>query len=553
MHYRTILALSSLLLLGCSIKKTPNISTSHNTSIIPSHPYSNEIVYFLLTDRFHNAQTHNDFVHPQNPAPLRGFYGGDLEGITERINEGYFSDLGVSSIWMTPIMQNIDGAVDEGTGLSYGFHGYWIKDWTAIDPRIGNKQDLKNLVKSAHDRDIKVILDVVINHTGPVTTTDTQWPLDWVRTKPRCTYNDYNSTVSCTLVDNLPDIKTESTIEVELPAHLIDKWKKEGRYAQEIESLNQFFKETKYPKLPIYYIIKWLTDYIRTYGVDGFRVDTAKHVEEEVWRALRLEADKAYADYLKSHPNDNRQNRTFFMVGEVYNYSIDHERLFDFGDKKVDYFAYGFDALINFGFKYDAHKSYAELFDKYTSVLSGPLKEKTVMNYISSHDDGTPFDKYREKNYEAANKLLLTPGMVQIYYGDEIGRTLTADAEGDAQLRSPFMWEERENPEIKLLMSHYQKLGQFRRKHPAISFGTLQVLSPSKNIFTRTCYTSEKGMDKILIALDQNNGPKVIPVGQAFEDGTQVLDFYSGTQTIVKNKEIHLDTPYDIVLIESIH
>ena len=247
-------------------------------------------IYFLLTDRFNNGDTSNDinFDRTKETGKLRGFEGGDIKGITQKIKEGYFTKLGINAIWMTPIVEQIHGGTDEGTGLSYGFHGYWTKDWTKIDPNYGTKEDLKELVDLAHKNGIRVLLDAVINHTGPVTDKDPVWPSDWVRTEPACTYKDFETTVNCTLVENLPDIKTESNEAVELPKHLIEKWKAEGRYEQEVKELDAFFAKTGHPKAPRFYIMKWLTDYITEFGIDGYRVDTVKHTEEFVWQEFKI-------------------------------------------------------------------------------------------------------------------------------------------------------------------------------------------------------------------------------------------------------------------------
>lgn len=101
--------------------------------------------------------------------------GGDIKGITAKIKEGYFDKLGVDAIWMSPLVENITSGVDEGTGLSYGFHGYWTKDWTKTDARLGTDADIREMVKAAHKRGIRILMDAVINHTG-YPPTDTKWP-----------------------------------------------------------------------------------------------------------------------------------------------------------------------------------------------------------------------------------------------------------------------------------------------------------------------------------------------------------------------------------------
>lgn len=243
--------------------------------------WRNATIYFLLTDRFFNGLPENDvnFGRDRATARLRYFEGGDIARITQKIKEGYFQVLGVNAIWLAPVVEQIHGATEEGTGLTYGYHSYWAKDWTTLDPNFGTMDELATLIETAHQHGLRILLDVVANHTDPVTKQDAQWPDRWVRVDPSCTYEDSKTTVECTLVENLPDIRTEKELEVDLPPQLLAKWEAEGRLAQEMEELAAFFDRTGYPRAPRYYLIKWLTDYVWELGVDGFRVDTAKHTE----------------------------------------------------------------------------------------------------------------------------------------------------------------------------------------------------------------------------------------------------------------------------------
>lgn len=513
-------------------------------------------LYFLLTDRFNNGDTSNDvnFDRTKEPGKLRGFEGGDIKGVTQKVKEGYFTDLGINAIWMTPIVEQIHGATDEGTGLSYGFHGYWTKDWTSIDPNYGTKEDLHELVKEAHAKDIRIVLDAVINHTGPVTHKDPVWPSDWVRTEPQCKYDNYENTITCTLVKNLPDIKTESNEEVELPPQLVEKWKAEGRYDQEVAELDSFFERTGYPRAPRFYIMKWLTDYITEFGIDGYRCDTVKHTEEYVWSEFKKECDYAFTEFKKNNPNKVIDNNDFYLVGEVYNYGISGGKYFDFGDKKVNYYEDMFTQQINFEFKWNTKELQAEtLFRKYDQKLKNDLKGYGVLNYLSSHDDGQPFDPDRKKPFETANKLLLSPGASQVYYGDESARSLVIEGTvGDATLRSKMNWDEIATDDArKSILKHWQKLGQFRANHPAVGAGKHQMITAQPYYFYRT-YQKGGFRDLVVIGLDVHKGAKSIDVSKMFKDEDNIRDAYSGKKTKVVDGRVVIDSEFDIVLLEKI-
>ncbi|REG89788.1 alpha-amylase family glycosyl hydrolase [Winogradskyella sediminis] len=512
-------------------------------------------LYFLLTDRFNNGDTTNDvnFDRTKETGELRGFEGGDIKGITQKVKEGYFTDLGINAIWMTPIVEQIHGGTDEGTGVTYGFHGYWAKDWTKIDPNFGTKEDLHELVNEAHARGIRIVLDAVINHTGPVTDKDPVWPEEWVRTDKQCSYDNYENTVSCTLVANLPDIRTESNEDVALPPQLVEKWKAEGRYEQEVQELNAFFERTGHPRAPRFYIMKWLTDYITEFGVDGYRADTVKHTEAYVWEEFKKECDYAFEQFKKNHPEKVLDDNQFYLVGEVYNYGVSSGQEFDFGDKKVNYFnPPSFQSLINFEFKWNSKEmNYEELFSRYSNVLNGDLKGFGTLNYLSSHDDGSPFDANRQKPFETANKLVLSPGTSQVYYGDESARSLVIPGtEGDATLRSFMNWDAiAKRKRIKEVLSHWQKLGQFRAKHPSIGAGTHQMISASPYYFSRS-YQSGAYKDNVVVGLDLEKGKKVIDVSKVFEERVMLRDAYSGETATVENGTVTINSDFEVVLLE---
>ncbi|WP_242203141.1 alpha-amylase family glycosyl hydrolase [Aestuariivivens insulae] len=544
------------LIFGILITVTLTGCVHKNPEEQPEPPFVWEAtnVYFLLIDRFNNGDATNDinFDRTLETGKLRGFEGGDIKGITQKIKEGYFTNLGVNAIWMTPIVEQIHGGTDENTGLTYPFHGYWASDWTAIDPNFGTAADLHELVSVAHQYGIRILLDAIINHTGPVTEQDPVWPEAWVRTEPQCTYKSFESTITCTLVKNLPDIKTESNANVDLPPQLIEKWKAEGRYEQEVTELDAFFERTGYPRAPRFYIMKWLTDYITKFGIDGYRVDTVKHVEPYVWQEFKDECDYSFSEYKTNNPDKVLDDNAFYLVGEVYNYGISSTKAFDFGDKKVNYFDDAFSSLINFELKWNAAQLTTEaMFKRYSDILNSELNGYGVLNYLSSHDDSQPFDAARNKPFETATKLLLTPGTAQIYYGDESARALIVEGtQGDATLRSFMNWEAiKNNSRTQDILRHWQKLGQFRKNHPAVGAGKHQMITQKPYVFYRS-YQSNNYKDVVVIGLDLPNGEKVLDVSKVFEDGDQLQDAYSGKTIQVKKGKVVINTPFNIVLLE---
>ncbi|KUJ83615.1 alpha-amlyase [Microbulbifer flavimaris] len=548
---RKLTSLCAGLLLAAS-QSLPAVSAESKAETAPF--WRNATVYFMLPDRFANGNPDNDLTYGRkNDAdPLRGFMGGDLRGVIEKLEAGYFNDLGVDALWMSPVYEQIQGSTDEGTGRTYAYHGYWPRDWTAVDRNFGTEAELAELIEKARDRGIRVLLDIVINHTGPVTEQDPLAPKSWVRPTPVCDWTGFAGTVSCTLVDNLPDILTESEQPVELPPHLVEKWEREGRLEQELAELDAFFERTGYPRAPKYYLVKWATDWVRDYGVDGFRVDTTKHVEPEVWTLLKKEASHALAQWRAENPQRELDDHDFFMVGEVYgfganDFGVTRGRDYDFGDRKVDFYRYGFDSLINFDFSQRAGQDWEDLFSTYSENLNGgPLDGLGLLNYLTSHDDMNSFDRDRKQARTAATKLMLAPGAVQIYYGDELARPLNvSEAKGDAQLRSAMNWQDLEKEETRELLAHWQKLGQFRQAHPAVGAGEHRMIAKIPYTFTRNL----EGESSVVVALDAPRGPKTVSVKGVFADGTSLRDHYSDKRVTVRDGKVKLNTRFELVLL----
>ena len=191
------------------------------------------------------------------------------------------------------------------------------------------------------------------------------------------------------------------------------------------------------------------------------------------------------------------------------------------------------------------------MFEKYHHILHSELKDYGVLNYLSSHDDGQPFDAAREKPYEAATKLLLCPGTSQVYYGDESGRPLVIkDTQGDATLRSNMNWNAiKNNPETKAILSHWQKIGQFRVNHPALGAGIHQMITQKPYVFYRS-YQKDGFIDLVVVGLDLPKGEKILDISKVFEDGDLLFDAYSNQTVKVKSGKVILKSDFETVLLE---
>ncbi|TYA37053.1 alpha-amylase [Aggregatibacter actinomycetemcomitans] len=509
-----------LLLLEKSAVKNPSV-----------FHWKNATVYFVLTDRFHNGNPHNDHSYGRQKDGMQEigtFHGGDLKGLTEKLD--YLQQLGVNVIWISSPLEQMHGWVgggDKGDFPHYAYHGYYHQDWTKIDANMGTEQDLSHFIEQAHKRGMKVIFDVVMNHTGYATLADMQefgfgsfylkpeemqsvlgekwtnwkpkrgqnwhsfndyinfgdsvswvkwWGKDWVRSD----IGDYDSPKFDDLkmsLASLPDLKTESDNAVGLPPFYHHK----QTHAKALQ--NAKVRD---------YLIGWLSDWVRNYGVDGFRVDTAKHVEKSTWLALKQSADAALHQWQQKHPSES-SGEPFWMTGEAWGHGV----------LKSDYYQNGFDAMINFDFQ-DQAKNALDCFahiDPVYQNMSDKLKDFNVLSYLSSHDTCLFYHSDSQGNNAkqkiAANLLLLAPGAVQIYYGDESGRDFGPTGSDPMQgTRSDMNWQDLgTNGDKQALLTHWQTLARFRQAHPAIGAGK-QTTAKTEKYYA---FSRELDGDKVMV------------------------------------------------------
>ncbi len=534
--------------------------------------WDNATVYFALVDRFNDGNSSNNNSYGRQYDPVGGFHGGDFAGMTQKINDGYFDDLGVNAIWFTAPYEQVHGYAGgtpafNGFNRHYAFHGYYPLDWTEMDANYGTKAEFQAFVDAAHSHGIRLVMDIVLNHAGYAWDAaeynlgtyggDPNWCNWWIDSNGEAwvragdaNYNICNApfpgnTEETLSLAFLPDIRTDMQSPVGLPKLLQNKWDSNKENTEQQE-LNNFFSNNNLTATPANHIIKWLTDWVREYGIDGFRIDTYKHVERNIWGDLKTHAETALAEYRTNNPNKPLADQTdpFWMVGEWYGH----------GPNKNNEAAYQgqTDAFINFDFTHiSSNPSGMEgTYSNYASMLNND-PDWTTLNYISSHDDRL-FD--RNNLYNGATSLLLAPGAAQIYYGDETKRPYIEDENNhgsgtpyyEMNYRSFMNWGSIDNN----LLTHWQKLGQFRKKHPAIGAGSHTQLSSSPYIFKRT-YNQNGKSDEVIVGLGLGSGSKTISVGAFFAEGATVTNAYTDEDAIVIGGNVTYNVgPEGLVLLE---
>ncbi|MEL6185115.1 MAG: alpha-amylase [Myxococcota bacterium] len=492
----------------------------------PPFTWDNATVYFAFIDRFENGDASNDNGYGRDftGMPDTGtFHGGDLKGLTARLD--HIAAVGANALWITAPFEQIHGYVGGGGGAfpHFAYAGYWALDFTRLDANFGTPEDLRALVREAHARGIRVIFDVVMNHPGYASLNEiaTYFPAalktsGWETWRPGAgeSWSSYNDL----FIDfNHPDWRNwwgPEFIRAGLPGYDgpgNDDLKQSLAFLPDFKT-EEFRSTTGLPPILAaktdtaavmqadftvrQYLIEWLTTWVREYGIDGFRCDTAKHVELEAWAELEQAGTAALRDWKTANPAEALDDLEFWMTGEVFPHGV----------LKDDFYTQGrFDSLINFDFKAlaaEASRDSARLesiYSGYASALNSD-PEFNVLTYISSHDTTLFFETTGRDlglQYDVGTAMMLLPGGIQIFYGDETARP-AADGNGDstAGTRSDMNWDDFDTA----LLDHWQRLGQFRNRHPAVGSGAHRALfnDGSTYVFSRT--TADEA-DAVVIAL----------------------------------------------------
>jgi pullulanase-type alpha-1,6-glucosidase len=414
---------------------------------------SRERFYFVMDDRFENGDPSNDtggipasegrLVHGFDPTDKGFYHGGDIAGITQRLE--YLDEMGVTSIWMTPSFKNrpVQGS---GADVSAGYHGYWITDFTQIDPHLGTNEELGELIEQAHARGIKVFFDIITNHTADIIDyAEGEYTYIDKATEP---YRDANGTPfddrdyvngdtfppldPAVSFPYTPIFRTPADETVKVPSWLNDRIYYHNRGNAEFDGgegdlygdffgLDDLFTEHPDVRDGMIEIYRFWS----TFGIDGFRIDTVKHVNMEFWQKFAPEVLQAAID---------KGIDDFFMFGEV----------FDANPANMSRFTTegGLQATLDFGFQARARgfgggRPTVELRDLFTAddyYTDHDSNAYSLPTFLGNHDMGrignfiladTGLDaddpEALARDQLVHSLMYLTRGQPVIYYGDEQG------------------------------------------------------------------------------------------------------------------------------------
>lgn len=448
----------------------------------------------MMTDRFFDGNESNntasgaDTYGKNNPGL---YHGGDFAGVTAKLD--YLQDLGVNTIWLTPIVENVKGVAvtDEGkedVPYNAAYHGYWASDFTKLNPTLGTTEEFETMISEAHKRGMRIMVDIVVNHAGYGSESTFA---DMLRDKS-ISEGDIKS-----WQDGLPDFATENA---DVRAKLVE----------------------------------WQTSWMKDYGVDYFRVDTVKHVDSTTWAALKNSTTEV--------------NPSFKMIGEYYGAGyasngstlgtgqMDADLDFDFNDQATSFVSGNISSVESF------------LSSRNTALNNAYMTGQ----FLSSHDEngfkaslmnGKQYteDKATAAALVAATLQLTAKGIPVIYYGEEVGLSgLNNYPYNTNRYDMDFSKATKDN----VTYQHYKNLLSIRNAYTDVfARGSRKVVASSDEEGYDVVSRSYGGTT-LYVGMNIKDTAKEVKVPVSLAAGTEVKDLYSGaTYTVGSDKTVAVTIP----------
>ena len=454
--------------------------------------WDESVIYFMVTDRFFDGNESNNTAsgaqtYGKDNAGL--YHGGDFAGITQKLD--YLEDLGINTIWITPIVENIPGVTVTDTGkedvpYNAAYHGYWASDFTKLNPTLGTKEEFQTLIDQAHNRGIRIMVDIVVNHAGY----DTKFG-DMIRSEDDVVSgSDQKDSLS-----DLPDFKTED------PAVSAQ-------------------------------LVKWQTQWVKDFGIDYFRVDTVKHVENDTWAELKnalTEVDSDFKMIGEYAGGGYASNGNTLGTGEM-----DSDLDFDFNDQAANFVKGNISSVENFL----ASRNSALNNTYMTGQFLGSHDEDGFKQKLL--DGGMKEDAATAASMVAASLQITAKGQPVIYYGEEIGQTGLNNYPYQTN-RYDFDWSIVSND--NKTYQHYKKMLSIRNAYTDVfARGDRKTILASDENGYDIVSRSYKGT-KLYVGLNIKDVAQTVEIPVSENNGTVLKNLYSGKTYTVSNGKIKVIIP----------
>ena len=469
---KTVTAGTYQLTLSDGTKISYELKARQNKKQIHQGVRANDLVYLIMPDRFSNGDPSNDSFgdlrdNSSDRSNPYARHGGDFAGLQNKLD--YLKDLGVTAIWMTPILENNMPKMQEGPWTMSGYHGYWITNHYKADKRLGGNEGYKKLVDAAHQKGLKIIQDAVYNHVGSYHHTVLDLPMkDWLNQWPSYTGSNHR--------EELFTDPYVSSLEKKI---MIGGW-----FVPHLPDLN-----LANPYCANYVIQNniWATE---EFGIDGWRVDTYKYCDEKFLNDIN-------AALIKEFPN-------ITVFGEAWTNSVPASAYFTQNNINAP-FKHQIKGVTDFPLSNAIYDALNQLFGwnegvskLYTTLSQDFLYKDPMTNciFLDNHDMnrffsmvGEDLDKYKM----GLGLLLTTRGIPQVYYGTEILMKNYKDP-NDAAVRKDFPggWTNDSinkfnmanlNSKEREAYDFFSKLARFRKSSPAIASGRLKQFIPQNGVY----------------------------------------------------------------------
>ena len=487
-----------------------NVTVTERKKSAGDFDWDEAVIYFAVTDRFFDGDASNNDAYgvgDYNVGEKGGssYHGGDFAGLNQKLD--YLKDLGVNTIWITPIVENIteDQHDNETDTATYGYHGYWASDFTKLNKHLGKEQQFKALLDAAHSKGMKIMVDVVLNHAG------------YGR-------EDYFNSI-------LTDADGNSISMIRDSSNTISG---DDKY-DSLSDLPDFVTENK---AVTDQLVAWQTEWMSKYSIDYYRVDTVKHVETTTWAAFKNSLTKVNPD--------------FKMIGE-YSGAGYANNAGELGTGTMD-------ALLDFDFN-----DFAQNFvtGNISSVENSLQKRNNAINntsvmgsFLSSHDEDTLQYKLvneskisEEEAYNlmkvAATLQITAKGQPVLYYGEEIGQGGANNWPLQTNRRD-FDWTEleKQKADSNSIYNHYKTMLAIRNAYTDVfARGNRSTVAVSDadgyEVISRSY-----GNNTLYVGMNVKEAEKEVVIPVAESAGTVLKNLYDGkTYTVSADQNVSVTIP----------